>query len=529
VALSTALRIEEDPASEVSVLRLGARPRPQVSLSIRLGIVGLLSAALMAASSALRGWPFSNMTAEPWLFQVESGDITLRWVCLLVFYAGVAGLCWAWLRCLRAARRHELSLRSIVALFVVWTVPLFLAVPLFSGDVFVYYVDGQALARGYSPYDAGVDVLGPDPMVHMVHPVWRDTQTMYGPIFMRMAQGIAQVTDGHVVLGVLLFRAVAVASVILTGASVVSICRSLKRDPVPALAFAVLNPVTLLHLVGGAHNDATMLGLMMAGIAVGLRATSWRGRALAIGLCAAGAAFKAPAFAAIFVLAWIWAGQGSSIWTRLRTCVIGGITGIGFLQVFGMLTALGWGWTKATNVPGIAHPMLAPANSFAFAFGGPFGLVDDVSRITRPLAFLGSIVLAVWLVLRCGGSSPAERVLRAGGWALLGVAWLGPAVYPWYLVWGVVLLGVVGAGQLDRALIVMTVVVTLVVAPGGYGWLDGWTDWRRTVSSVFVVAFVLWAAWKVVHTSETWHRAIAFVRRAPWRRLRKPTLLVTEV
>ena len=28
----------------------------------------------------------------------------------------------------------------------------------------------------------------------------------------------------------------------------------------------VLNPVTIFHLIGGAHNDALMLGLLVAGV-----------------------------------------------------------------------------------------------------------------------------------------------------------------------------------------------------------------------------------------------------------------------
>ena len=53
----------------------------------------------------------------------------------------------------------------------------------------------------------------------------------------------------------------------------------------------VLNPVTLLHLIGGAHNDALMLGLLVAG----LRRPRRSDPIVGIVLCALATAIKAPA------------------------------------------------------------------------------------------------------------------------------------------------------------------------------------------------------------------------------------------
>ena len=90
--------------------------------------------------------------------------------------------------------------------------------------------------------------------------------------------------------------------------SIPSLARSLGRDPSYAFTMAVLNPVTILHLVGGAHNDALMLGLLMAGLAV-----ARRGRPVAgIVLCALAAAVKVPAALGVLYIGWDWMGHGSA-------------------------------------------------------------------------------------------------------------------------------------------------------------------------------------------------------------------------
>ena len=44
------------------------------------------------------------------------------------------------------------------------------------------------------------------------------------------------------------------------------LARAYGRDPGSAFVLAVLNPLTLLALIGGVHNDAIMVGLLLAGI-----------------------------------------------------------------------------------------------------------------------------------------------------------------------------------------------------------------------------------------------------------------------
>ena len=70
----------------------------------------------------------------------------------------------------------------------------------------------------------------------------------------------------HALITVVLLRLQSVAGIALIAYCIPKFARSFGRDPGPAFVLAVLNPLTLLALVGGAHNDAIMVGLLLAGI-----------------------------------------------------------------------------------------------------------------------------------------------------------------------------------------------------------------------------------------------------------------------
>ncbi len=435
---------------------------------------------------------------------------------LALLFAGVGGICWGWVRLLGIVRTSEVPLKTLIRVAVAWSAPLCIAVPLFSGDVFVYYVDGEALARGFNPYQSGVSALGPTEMVHMVHELWRTTTTMYGPVFMRLAQGVAEISGGSVVTAVLIFRAIAVLSVIGMAASVVAIARGLGRPAGQGFVFAVMNPLTLLHLLNGAHNDATMLALLMGGLAFGVtlaadktkRVLVWR--MLAIAFCVTGAMFKIPAFAGVLVLGWMWCSEGSSIAKRMIGAAVAGAVGLVLFELLTLASGLGWGWTASSDVPGLAHPLLAPANAVPLSFGGLFGNGFGLNSITRGIATFSSVIFGTWLIFRTGRHGTNEQLVRALGWAVLAIAWLGPALYPWYLTWGVVIVGAIGIGRLEKPLTVAIILVTFLIAPGGYGFLDLWADWRRTATAFVVTAAYAWAIWSVVPRKIFGHAAGLF-------------------
>ena len=72
-----------------------------------------------------------------------------------------------------------------------------------------------------------------------------------------------------------------------------------------ALWICALNPLVIIHLMGGVHNEMLMVGLMMAGIALTLARHPVPG----VTLVAVGVAVKATAGLALPFLVWVWMRQ----------------------------------------------------------------------------------------------------------------------------------------------------------------------------------------------------------------------------
>ena len=73
-----------------------------------------------------------------------------------------------------------------------WMVPLAVAPPLFSTDVYSYLSQAEVVSRGFDPYVYGAaQALGlSDPLVASIPTIWRDTPSPYGPGFLTLGRVI---------------------------------------------------------------------------------------------------------------------------------------------------------------------------------------------------------------------------------------------------------------------------------------------------------------------------------------------------
>jgi alpha-1,6-mannosyltransferase len=110
----------------------------------------------------------------------------------------------------------------------------------------------------------------------------------------------------------------------------------------------------------------------------------------------------------------------------------------------------GFGWLRAAMTPAAGLTLYAPTTSLAdllSALSGLWGPVvrfEDLVGPTRAAGVVAAAGILVWLLV-----TVRDRDARAtAGLALLGLAALGPVLYPWYLTWGTVLLAMtVGAAR----------------------------------------------------------------------------------
>ena len=191
----------------------------------------------------------------------------------MLVYAGVALMVGSWFEIVRTLRRHpQAPLGPVAAIAVAWALPVLVMPPLFSRDVYSYVAQGEMITRGFNPYVHGPNVLGsgpdPQPGGSALASCPRPVRAGVGASLERHRR-VWRVTTFW--LRSWDFALVALVGVALIAWGVRSLARSTGRDEAVAFALAVLNPLVLLVLLGGAHNDALMLGLLVAGCALARR------------------------------------------------------------------------------------------------------------------------------------------------------------------------------------------------------------------------------------------------------------------
>ena len=145
---------------------------------------------------------------------------------------------------------------------------------MFSKDVYSYLAQSAITARGLDPYSLGpAAALGvDDPLTRTIPTIWRDTPAPYGPLFLMLGRGITALTGSDVIQGVYAHRVLALCGVALIIWALPRLARRCDLDAGLVLWLGAANPLVLFHLVSGIHNEGLMIGLMLAGVELALRA-----------------------------------------------------------------------------------------------------------------------------------------------------------------------------------------------------------------------------------------------------------------
>ncbi len=377
-----------------------------------------------------------------------------------LFYAGLAMLCAAWL----GLGRHVRSVASLRWIGAAWALPLVAGPVLFSHDVFSYLAQGQILHLGLNPYHAPPSVLGPSPFLAAVSPFWRHTAAPYGPLFLGAVELIVSAVGAHLIAGVLLVRVLDLIGFVLLAVFVPRLARALGADPVRATWLTVTSPLVLLELISAGHNDALMVGLLAAGVTLAVE-RRWVG---AVVVCSLAATVKLPAAAAIVLILAAWV-RTHPVKRRalaqalpaaiLPALVIGAATGVG----------ISWLSTSLISTPQKVRLALTPSTALGYTVAGIVHVnAHHLESAFAVVALSLTVVVGVSLAFR---TRPAT-LPRDLGVVLLVAALCGPAAWPWYLTWSLVLLAAWPEYGVRRsltaiALPAVTVVSVFVVKPDG--------------------------------------------------------------
>ncbi|MHB8245238.1 MAG: polyprenol phosphomannose-dependent alpha 1,6 mannosyltransferase MptB [Acidimicrobiales bacterium] len=449
---------------------------------VRSALVGFAGSGLVLLGASLSSSPFTEKLSiygpgpytPAWFFGATLpgspifSNIPLPgqgfYLSLAAFYGGLVLLMQSWIRLSRLAREHPGIPHKIFAIVMAaWVLPMLFVEPLLSKDAYSYVAQGEMMSLHISPYRYGPAVLGSGANSYAIltDKLWRNVTSPYGPAFLGLG-GVIQVLVRHSELwGLVAWRAVAVFGVVLIGVFIPRLARSFGRDPSSAFVFAVMNPIVLIHLIGGEHNDALMLGLMVAGLALACEGH----RVVGIVLVALATMVKAPALLGVVYIGWDWAGRGASLRQRLKPLVAAGAIALVAMEAVTAAVGIGWGWIAALGNPDTVRSYLDPMTAIGLGLGGLISVagLGNHSHLLLTLArgtgAAGAALIGAVLLWRARGGASS---LRAIGLTMLAVVVLGPVMQPWYLAWGVVLLGPVAEGRMRGALVWLTVVVTFL-------------------------------------------------------------------
>ncbi|MEU8264045.1 polyprenol phosphomannose-dependent alpha 1,6 mannosyltransferase MptB [Micromonospora sp. NPDC048999] len=440
--------------------RLGLPARSPVP---RCRLLGMLGSAVIAVGGLLSGvTPLGEIAIDLPLLHDLRASTTLS---VSVVYVGLALLLRAWWRVgvtIRAADGP--SLRELAVTAAWWAAPFALITPIFSGDVHSYLAQGAVTMAGLDAYRVGPSALG-GPLTVNVPDIWQHTPAPYGPVFLQLAAAVTALTDGGVWAGVIGMRVLALLGVGLLAWSVPRLAGLCGVRPVAALWLGVLNPLVLLHLVGDAHNEAVMLGLMCVGLLLALR----RRPVIGVVVITLAALVKAPAVVAIAFVVPIWArhliGRRRRLRAARRIVLVTAVTSLAVTAA----TRSGFGWIRALGTPTHAHTWMSVTTDVGWAAGTLLHRLGGLAVEHTIRAFwLGGLVLAAAVSLILWRRAARIGPVAALGLCLAMVVLAGPVVHPWYLLWALVPLAAAARGAvLRRAVAIGSVVLVLAVLPGG--------------------------------------------------------------
>ena len=316
--------------------------------------------------------------------------------------------------------------------------------------------------------------------------LWRETPAPYGPLFLWIGRGISALTGQNIVAAVLCHRLVVLVGVGLIVWATPRLARRCGVAEVSALWLGAANPLLIMHLVAGIHNEALMLGLMLTGAEFALRGinapqlwpSTWRRGAGSartgnrLGMLLAGSILiilssqvKLPSLLALGFVGMALAYRcGGTL--RALLLVAAGMTALSLavMAVVGWASGCGFGWIYTLGTANVVRSWMSPPTLLALGTGQVgilLGLGDHTTAVlslTRGMGVLIIMVMVVWLLLAVfrGRLHPIGGLGVALGVTVL----LFPVVQPWYLLWAIIPLA---AWATRTGFRVAAIVVTLVV------------------------------------------------------------------
>jgi hypothetical protein len=288
-----------------------------------------------------------------------------------------------------------------------------------------------------------------------VEPIWSKTPSPYSPLLLDLLAAISWALRERMLAVLLALRALLVAALLAVAWEVTRLARLLDRPTAVPLWLVVLNPLTMVTIVSGNHVDILMVALILAGLLLAQRGRPYLGVLFVV--LAAGVKVVALIAMITIVADQLW--KRGSWMRRLRGAAGVALAGVGCFVLSVEVSGRGWGWLHDLSIPNRALSPMTPSVSLAILLDPrhpPYARLWHVGNVL-------TVVVCLLLLTQLG----RWGLVRTTGWMFFAVIVFGAVVWPWYLLWPLVLFGVAGTLRERWLFGALSLVLLLGSLPGG--------------------------------------------------------------
>jgi alpha-1,6-mannosyltransferase len=300
---------------------------------------------------------------------------------------------------------------------------------LLSRDIYSYAAYGRIESLyGRNPYVTALSSFPHDPFVAVTSLQWLHTHSHYGPLFTLASAGLARASASSVDGTIFAFKLLAGVSIgVATGFVALTARRIRPERAALAAALVGLNPVIVVHTVGGGHVDALVAAPLAAASALAVtRPDARSGRAFAITALLTLACLVKTVMLPVLLLWLVWlarprVGRAQALHLLLIVALVVATAGAFFLASHPSTPLASFGGVES---------WASPSHFVAQTLGGS----RDV-RVGVETAFLLFFGALFWRLARRTWETDAPAPIAEWGMAMFLLALSLPFLLPWYAAW----------------------------------------------------------------------------------------------
>ena len=387
----------------------------------------MIAGFLLAISSISLGWLTPNFDIENnSVFGILRLTQTGRLIGISSLCLGALLLTIIWLN----VEHENHTPRELARFAISSSLPSLLVPPLFSRDVYSYVAQGHLQLAGFDPYKVGVAKLN-NWFNYGIDPMWAETATPYGAAFLLIEKFSAWATIDNLYGSMVILRAINITAFVVTIYGINRLAKIHNISANFAIWLAVLNPITILHLINAVHNDSIMIaGLVWAFVFAHENNLIRACFALAFAVAIKPVAIVALPFLAIAKSSKFDLNQRFKDWA-LSLAIVSGV-----LILLGVATQTGFGWLNALSTPGAVLNLAAPISFTSELLSNVFSNFgfDLEDKIFLAIRLSGLVISGLFIAKLALGRNEVSGTRKAA-LALACMIFFSPVVFPWYFLW----------------------------------------------------------------------------------------------